>query len=108
MKTPDWFDLFADLDTFPSVFCPVATLSPRQVEQLQAIHNAADCYGRTLGLGIAAIGELLAHAAETGEVSDRTATNLGWLLGELGALTAHLADLSGIARDKLTALNREG
>ncbi|MNF66107.1 hypothetical protein D3C84_478910 [compost metagenome] len=108
MSTVNWFDVLRDMDTFPSAIAADATLDAEQTRQLEAANRTANEYGKTLGFGISAIGHLLASAAQNGGVEASTATDLGWLLESLGDLSARLADVSEVTRDKLTALKREG
>lgn len=63
-------------------------------EALSEAGNAADCCNRTLGYGIAAIGNLLAGAAlnEDHGLCPDSVADLGWLLQSLGELSATLAD----------------
>jgi hypothetical protein len=76
-----------------------ATADP---DLLVDIARQADTTLRTVHLGTAAIGELLAHASPeigTGEFPANTIEAIGWLLAELGdvAATAHLL-LAGCQR----------
>ena len=63
-------------------------------DKLSAAGETCQQYGFTLGLGIAAIGNLLACTASNGDtgLSDDAATNLGWMLETLGNLSAKLVD----------------
>jgi hypothetical protein len=109
MSAGNWFHLLPSIDAFPSPFDPSASLSAEQAEQLQAIRRTADCHSRTLGFGIAAIGNLLANAAQEGDgITADTAIHLGWLLHSIGELSAKLADVGECAQNKLTAFKREG
>lgn len=80
MSVPNWNDLLV----FPS-----RTDSP---DKLKQVAQASNQYATTLGFGIAAIGTVLAHTAQAGELSEDTALNIGWLLDSLGDLSAKLAD----------------
>jgi hypothetical protein len=84
MSAPNWNDLL------PSVG-QIDAMSP---ERLERATEAASQYGINLGFGIAAIGHLLACTASNGEtgLSERVATDIGWLLETLGTLSANLAD----------------
>lgn len=109
MSAINWFNLLPDMDSFPSPFDPSASLSTEQAEQLQAIKCTADCHNRTLSFGIAAIGKLLVNAAQDkGSITEDTVVDLGSLLCSIGELSAKLADVSELSRDRLTALKREG
>ena len=62
---------------------------------------AAELLQRVLQLGIAAIGQLLAHASvqvETGELDQSTVEALGWLLAELGDASAACVELAAPCR----------
>lgn len=84
MSVPNWNDLL------PTV-TQIEAMNP---EKLERATEAANQYGINLGFGIAAIGHLLACTASNGEtgLSDRVATDIGWLLETLGTLSAGLAD----------------
>ena len=60
--------------------------------ELDAIERTAECEAMTVGHGIAAIGELLAHTADAGELTEDAARSIGWLLQSLGYLSGRLAD----------------
>lgn len=92
MSAPSWSDLLPTM-------AAVEAMTP---EKLERVDGAIDRYSMTLGLGIAAIGNLLACTAsnsETGLSSD-TATDIGWLLESLGDLSARLADTGNAVTDR--------
>lgn len=72
-------------------------LSGLDDDQLDTARRTAECYGNTLAWGVGAIGQLLAVAAESGEMGNRAATDAGWLLENLGELSAILADVQRAA-----------
>ena len=86
MSIPNWNDLL--------VF-PTRASSP---DELKRVAQASNQFSTTLGFGIAAIGTLLAHTAQAGELSEDAALNIGWLLDSLGSLSARLADTQQEAR----------
>lgn len=67
----------------------LAGLDPRRLEAIE--RQAANIHDDMLS-DMAALGKLSAHAAETGEVSDNTWINIGWLTAFLSEL-ASLCDL---------------
>jgi hypothetical protein len=84
MKAVCWGHLLPD----PSHLHALST------DDLDAIERTAECEAMTVGHGIAAIGELLAHTADAGELTDDAARNIGWLLQSLGYLSGRLADVA--------------
>lgn len=90
MSAPNWNDLLPT----------VGQIDAMPLEKLERATEAAHQYVANLGFGIAAIGHLLACTASNGEtgLSDRVATDIGWLLETLGTLSANLAD-TGTALD---------
>lgn len=109
MSAANWHDLLPNIEAFPSTLDPKARLTAEQAKQLESISLSAESYGRTLGFGISAIGHLLVYAAQAdSDVSAKAAINLGWLLESLGDLSVLLADVGEGAREKLTAIKREG
>lgn len=61
-------------------------------DHLDAARRTCECQGTTIGHGISAIGHLLAVAADSGEMGNAAARDIGWLLESLGELSANLAD----------------
>lgn len=94
MSAPNWSNLLPTL-------AAVEAMTP---EQLERADGAIESYSMTLGLGIAAIGNLLACTASNSEtgLSSETATDIGWLLESLGELSARLADTGNAVRDRRT------
>jgi hypothetical protein len=61
----------------------------------------AELLQRVLQLGIAAVGQLIAHAAvqvETGELDQDTVEALGWMLAEMGDASAACVELAAPCR----------
>lgn len=71
----------------------IGDLSGIDDEHLDAARRTAECHGNTLAWGTAAIGKLMAVAADSGEMTEDAARDAGWLLGCLGELSAVMADL---------------
>ena len=68
---------------------------------LVQLADAAELLQRVLQLGVAAIGQLLAHASvevETGEFDQGAVEALGWLLAELGDASAACVELAAPCR----------
>jgi hypothetical protein len=82
-NAPSWHDLMPTTKA-------IAAMSP---EELKRADLAIDHYNFNLSLGMAAIGNLLACSA-AGDIglSEKAATNIGWLLECLGELNARLSD----------------
>ena len=94
MSVPNWNDLLPT----------VGQIDAMAPEKLERAAEAANQYVANLGFGIAAIGHLLACTASNGEtgLSDRVATDIGWLLETLGELSASLIDTSNELDHRLT------
>lgn len=99
-NVPNWTDL---LPTY-------GTIQAMEPETLARADGAIEQYSITLGYGIAAIGHLLACTASNGEtgLSDRTATDIGWLLESLGGLSAQLANAGNAVNDRRRAAPPQG
>jgi hypothetical protein len=68
---------------------------------LVQIAEAAELLQRVLQRGVAACGQLLAHASvqvETGELDQDTVEALGWLLAEMGDVSAACVELAAPCR----------
>ena len=64
---------------------------------LEQIAESAELLQRVFQLGISAVGQILAHASvqvETGEFDQESVEALGWLLAELGDVSAACTELS--------------
>ncbi len=108
MSTPSWRDLIANVDReFPPRHGQPATLSSQAVERLKTIDTATECLGLTLTAGLSAIGTMLAHTAQAGQLDDNTAIGLGWLIDSLATLAGCLADEQTAASYKLYTAQRE-
>jgi len=101
-RAPCFDDLLVQVDKqFPSEWSPGAQLAPDQVEQLERISAAASASVTTLTSGIAAVGEMLAWAGSTGEMSEEGLTSLGWLVHHLAQTSCRLHDEARSAEYKL-------
>lgn len=88
-----WNQLLVDVEKiFPSQSANGAKLNPEQVEQLQCVENANDNFQISTLHGVAAIGELIVHAANHGELSDELAMSAGWLINSLALLSMSMAE----------------
>lgn len=76
-------------------------------EHLDAIARTAECESSSLTFGIAAIGELLAHTANAGELEDKTAASVAWLIHTLSELNARLTEARQAAEYQLTLTEPE-
>ena len=76
-------------------------------ETLKEASNAVQQHSMTLAHGMAAMGDLLASAT-SGDIglSRDTATDIGWLLNDLGKLTASLVDLQEYMTERLAQAPR--
>ncbi|WP_395609613.1 hypothetical protein [Pseudomonas sp. B22129] len=109
MKPPMWNQLLVNVEReFPSTFAKGAKLTPAQVEQLQCVENASDEFQISTLSGVAAIGELIAHAANQGELSDEVAMNAGWLINSLALLSMSMAEAGAAAAYKLQNIPHQG
>lgn len=109
MKPPMWNQLLVDVEReFPSNFAKGAKLTPAQVEQLQCVENANDEFQISTLRGVAAIGELIAHAANHGELSDELAMSAGWLINSLAYLSMTMAEAGASAAYKLQNIPHQG
>lgn len=109
MKPPMWNQLLVNVEReFPSNFANGAKLTPAQVEQLQCVENANDEFQISTLSGVAAIGELIAHAANHGELSDELAMSAGWLINSLAYLSMTMAEAGAAAAYKLQNIPHQG
>lgn len=109
MKPPMWNQLLVNVEReFPSTFAKGAKLTPAQVEQLQCVENANDEFQISTLSGVAAIGELIAHAANQCELSDEVAMNAGWLINSLALLSMSMAEAGAAAAYKLQNIPHQG
>ena len=109
MKPPMWNQLLVDVEReFPSSFAKGAKLTPAQVEQLQCVENTNDEFQISTLSGVAAIGELIAHAANRGDLSDEVAMNAGWLINSLALLSMSMAEAGAAAAYKLQNIPHQG
>ncbi|MBJ2278049.1 hypothetical protein JFT58_07105 [Pseudomonas sp. MF6767] len=109
MKPPMWNQLLVNVEReFPSTFAKGAKLTPAQVEQLQCVENANDEFQISTLSGVAAIGEIIAHAANQGELSDEVAMNAGWLINSLALLSMSMAEAGAAAAYKLQNIPHQG
>lgn len=105
MKTPMWNQLIVDVER-ECLACSTAgaSLSRSQVQQLKEIDNAADNFQISTLHGVAAIGELIVHAANHKELSDELAMSAGWLIHSLALLSMTMAEAGAAAAYKLQNL----
>lgn len=109
MKPPMWNQLLVNVEReFPSTFAKGAKLTPGQVEQLQCVENSNDNFQISTLSGVAAIGELIAHAANHGELSDEVAMSAGWLINSLASLSMSMAEAGAAAAYKLQNIPHQG
>ncbi|WP_324731583.1 hypothetical protein [Pseudomonas paeninsulae] len=86
--------------TWNDLLPTVAQIEAMTPEQLASANMAAHDQEIALGFGIAAVGQILAGAAQNEDhgISMDALTDLGWLLQSLGTLSAKLSDTQrGIA-----------
>ena len=109
MKPPMWNQLLVNVDReFPACSAKGAKLTSAQVEQLQCIENANENFQISTLHGVAAIGELIAHAANHGELNDELAMSAGWLVNSLALLSMSMADAGAAAAYKLQNIPHQG
>lgn len=82
MKALDWRELL------PSD----SALASMSAEELGRVSSLAECEAATIKFGISAIGHIMAIAAGANQLSQETATDLGWLLMSLGKLSERLSE----------------
>lgn len=109
MKPPMWNQLLVDVESqFPSQSAKGAKLTPEHVEQLQCVENANDNFQISTLHGVAAIGELIAQAANHGELNDELAASAGWLINSLALLSMSMAEAGAAAAYKLQNIPHQG
>lgn len=109
MSTPMWNQLLVDVEReFPACSAKSARLTPDQVDRLRAIENTNDNFQVSTLHGVAAIGELIAHAANHNELSDELAMSAGWLINSLALLSMSMADAGAAAAYKLQNIPHQG
>ncbi|WP_052028511.1 hypothetical protein [Pseudomonas syringae] len=109
MSAPKWSDLLVSVEReFPSCSKPGATLTAEQVEQLQAVENAAENFTICVLHGVAAIGELMVHASAHGELTEDLARSSGWLISALALLSMNIGEEAAAANYKLQNLPHKG
>jgi hypothetical protein len=109
MNSPRWNQLLIDVEReFPACSKPGATLTADQVEQLKAVENAADNFQISTLHGVAAIGELIVHAATHKELHEELATSAGWLIQSLALLSMAMAESGAAASYKLANIPHKG
>lgn len=113
MKPPMWNQLLVDVEReFPACSARGTKLTLDQVERLQAVENTNDNFQISTLHGVAAIGELIAHAANHGELSDELSDELamsaGWLINSLALLSMSMAEAGAAAAYKLQNIPHQG
>lgn len=109
MKPPMWNQLLVDVESvFPACSEKGAKLTPAQVEQLQCVENANDNFQISTLHGVAAIGELIATAANHGELTDELAMSTGWLINSLALLSMSMAEAGAAAAYRLQNIPHQG
>ncbi|WP_421552260.1 hypothetical protein [Pseudomonas yamanorum] len=104
-----WNQLLVDVEReFPACSARGAKLTPDQVERLQAVENANDNFQISTLHGVAAIGELIANAANRNELSEEVAMSAGWLINSLALLSMSMAEVGAAAAYKLQNLPHQG
>lgn len=109
MSSPVWSDLLVDVEqAFPSTYKPIAKLTADQVQSLKTVASTADYFATNIGHGLAAVGELLAHAAHHKELTDELAVSAGWLVRSLALLSMTMAEAGAAATYKLEHIPLKG
>ena len=109
MKPPMWNQLLVDVERdFPACSAKGAKLTPDQVERLKTVENANDNFQISTLHGVAAIGELIANAANRNELSEEVAISAGWLINSLAILSMSMAEAGAAAAYKLQNIPRQG
>ena len=109
MKPPMCNQLLINVEReFPACSTNGAKLIPAQVEQLQEVENANDNFQISTLHGVAAIGELIVHAANHKELSDELAMSAGWLINSLALLSMAMAETGAAAAYKLQNIPHQG
>lgn len=109
MNPPMWNQLLIDVEReFPACSAKNARLTPDQVDRLQAIENTNDNFQISTLHGVAAIGELIAHAANHNELNNDLAMSVGWLINSLALLSMSMADAGAAAAYKLANIPHQG
>jgi hypothetical protein len=105
MRSPKWSDLLVDIERiYPACSKPNAKLTTEQVAELKAVENAGECFNITILHGVAAIGELLAHASNTGGLHSEVVNSAGWLVNSLAMLSMTITESADAASYKLQTL----
>ncbi|WP_157831314.1 hypothetical protein [Pseudomonas sp. 43NM1] len=109
MKPPMWNQLLVDVEReFPACSTKGAKLTADQVERLQSVENANDNFQISTLHGVAAIGELIANAANRNELSEEVAMSAGWLINSLALLSMSMAEAGAAAAYKLQNIPHQG
>lgn len=109
MNAPKWADLLVDIEReFPSNDKAGGKLAPAQVDQLKAIENASYNFNISMLHGVAAMGELLAHASTTGGLDDNLVHSAGWLINSLSLLSMTMTETGAAASYKLANIPHKG
>ncbi|AOE63767.1 hypothetical protein AXG94_19055 [Pseudomonas corrugata] len=104
-----WNQLLIDVEReFPACSSKGARLTPEQVEQLQCVENANDNFQISTLHGVAAVGELIAHAANHNELTNELAMSAGWLINSLALLSMSMAEAGAAAAYRLQNIPHQG
>lgn len=106
---PRWNQIFVDVEReFPSCHNLESVLTSDQVEQLKGIENTADNFTITVLHGAAALGELLAHTANAGELTDDVAMSVGWFIQSIALMSMTMSETGAAAAYKLQNIPQKG
>lgn len=104
-----WNQLLVDVEReYPACSQPGAKLSSGQVEQLLAVENASENFNITILHGVAAMGELLAHASTTAGLDDDVVQGAGYLIQSLALLSMAMTESGAAATYKLANIPHKG
>ena len=108
MSGPHWNAILHDVEMSPGMaIVRDSALTVEQVQKLEIVEEAAGQYGDSIVYGIAAVGELLVRAAESGELDKDLAMGTGWLIESLARLAGAIHEQGAAAGYKLRNSPRE-
>lgn len=104
-----WSQIMIDVERdFPPSHSLASILSMDQVERLKGIENTVDSFTITILHGVAAVGELLAHTADAGELDDHVAMSAGWFIQSMALFSMTMAEVGAAATYKLGNIPHKG